>query len=70
VDGDVGANVMYRYQDGTLSREPLWDPKTGEFPCGAVVPGINDDPAQSCIGVHKRFQVGSEDCSLPYPEVK
>jgi hypothetical protein len=69
-DGDVGANVLYRYQDGTLTREPLWDPKTGGFPCGAVVPGINDDPAQSCIGVHERFRVGSEDCLLPYPEVK
>ncbi len=70
VDGDVGANVIYRYQDGTLSHQPLWDPKTGQFPCGAVVPGINDDPEQSCIGVHRRFQVGSENCRLPYPEVK
>lgn len=69
-DGDVGANVIYRYQDGTLTREPLWDRKTGEFPCGAVVPGINDDPEQSCIGVHERFRVGSEDCPLPYPDVK
>lgn len=69
-DGDVGANVIYRYQDGTLSHQPLWDQKTGEFPCGAVVPGINDDPEQSCIGVHLRFQVGSEACKLPYPEVR
>jgi hypothetical protein len=64
-DGDVGANVIYRYQDGTLTSTPLWDPRTGAFPCGAVVPGINDDPSQSCIGVHERFRVGSAECALP-----
>ncbi len=64
-DGDVGANVIYRYQDGTLTREPLWDPITGAFPCGAVVPGINDDPSQSCIGVHERLRVGNAECALP-----
>jgi hypothetical protein len=64
-DGDVGANVIYRYVDGALTREPLWDPLTGAFPCGAVVPGINDDPSQSCSGVHERLRVGSPDCALP-----
>jgi hypothetical protein len=64
-DGDVGANVVYRYQDGTLTNAPLWDPRTGAFPCGAVVPGINDDPSQSCIGVHERFRVGTAECALP-----
>ena len=64
-DGDVGANVVYRYQDGKLTSTPLWDPHTGAFPCGAVVPGINDDPSQSCIGVHERFRVGNDDCALP-----
>jgi len=64
-DGDVGANVLYRYQDGTLTAQPLWDLVTGAFPCGAVVPGINDDPSQSCIGVHERFRVNSPECALP-----
>jgi hypothetical protein len=64
-DGDIGANVLYRYQDGTLTKQPLWDPITGAFPCGAVVPGINDDPSQSCIGVHHRFRVGNAECALP-----
>lgn len=64
-DGDVGANVVYRYQDGILTSTPLWDPRTGAFPCGAVVPGINDDPSQSCIGVHERFRVGAAGCALP-----
>lgn len=66
-EGDVGANVVLRYVDGVLSGEPLWDPSSGAFPCGAVVPGINDDPSQSCSGVHERFRVGSADCALPLP---
>jgi hypothetical protein len=64
-DGDVGANIINRYQDGTLTNVPLWAPRTGAFTCGAVVPGVNDDPSQSCIGVHERFRVGTADCALP-----
>jgi hypothetical protein len=64
-DGDVGANTINRYQDGTLTNVPLWDPRIGGFTCGAVVPGVNDDPSQSCIGVHERFRVGSAGCALP-----
>jgi hypothetical protein len=66
-EGDVGARVVQRYVDGVLTDEPLWDPETGAFPCGAVVPGINDDPSQSCIGVHERLRVGSAGCALPEP---
>lgn len=65
VEGDVGANLLFRYDDGVLSRTPLWDPETGEFPCGAIVPGLNDDPSQSCSGIHERLRVGSADCALP-----
>jgi hypothetical protein len=68
VDGDVGANVVHRYVGGTLTGVPLWDARTGAFPCGATVPGVNDDPAQSCIGVHERLRVGSDDCTLPTTE--
>ncbi len=64
-DGDVGANVVYRYVDGTLTHQQLWDPVTGAFPCGAIVSGINDDPSQSCSGVHERLSVGSAECALP-----
>jgi hypothetical protein len=65
VDGDVGANVVFRSVNGLLTTEPLWDPATGAFPCGAIVAGINDDPSQSCSGVHARFRVGSAGCPLP-----
>jgi hypothetical protein len=62
---DVGAEVVYRYQDGLLTTERLWDAVTEAFPCGAIVPGLNDDPTQSCIGVHQRLQVGVGGCPPP-----
>lgn len=64
-DGDVGANVIFRTVDGVLTRERLWAARTGAFPCGAIVSGINDDPAQSCSGVQQRLRVGTPECALP-----
>jgi hypothetical protein len=61
---DVGASVVDRYQDGLLTNEPLWNATTGAFPCGAVIPGVNDDPTQSCIGVNERLHVGAAGCPL------
>ena len=54
---DIGATVLYRYRDGALTNEALWDPRTGEFPHGAVVAGINDVPGSSCFDVHQRLNV-------------
>jgi hypothetical protein len=62
---DIGANILYRYRDGQLSAEPLWDPATGAFPCGAVVPGVNDRPGSSCSDVHLRLHVAHDGCQLP-----
>ena len=62
---DIGANVLYRYQDGVLTNQPLWDPVTGRFPCGAIVPGINDVPGQSCVDVHQRLNVNTNGCPFP-----
>ncbi|MEN8184413.1 MAG: hypothetical protein ABFS46_17960, partial [Myxococcota bacterium] len=53
---DVGATILCRYEEGRLTAEPLWDPETGAFPCGAEVPGINDAP-RSCSSVHQRLAV-------------
>lgn len=62
---DIGANILYRYQDGVLTNQPLWDPSTGRFPCGAVVPGVNDVAGSSCIDVHLRLNVNSNGCPFP-----
>jgi hypothetical protein len=63
---DVGANVVNRYEDGVLNKQKLlWNPTTGAFPCGAVVPGVNDDPATSCLGVSIRLHVAAADCPMP-----
>jgi Right handed beta helix region/Protein of unknown function (DUF1565) len=62
---DVGANVLYRYQDGVLTTTPLWDPTTGEFPHGAVIAGVNDVAGQNVFDVHKRLNVNANGCQLP-----
>jgi hypothetical protein len=62
---DVGANAVGRYEGGVLTALSLWEPTSGAFPCGAVVTGLNDDPAQSCVGVHQRLHVGSMGCAIP-----
>jgi len=63
---DIGANILYRYQDGVLTGTPLWDPATGAFPCGAIVAGINDG-SPSCQNLHERLNVSTNGCPLPLP---
>ena len=61
---DIGANILYRYQGGQPTTQPLWDPATGKFPCGAVVPGINDG-AKRCTNIHERLNVNTNGCAFP-----
>jgi hypothetical protein len=63
--GDIGANVLYVYENGQLTSQPLWKPGAGNFPCGATVPGVNDLPGSSCLDVHQRLNVHTNGCSLP-----
>ena len=42
------------------------NPTTGAFPCGAVVPGINDGP-RACRNLHERLNVNTNGCRLPLP---
>lgn len=44
---DVGARVVRRSIDGTLTAEQLWN-ADGTFPCGVIVPGINDGATGTC----------------------
>ena len=62
---DIGANVLYRYQNGVLTNQPLWDAVTGEFPHGAIVAGVNDIAGSSLFDVHKRLNVNTNGCSFP-----
>jgi len=65
---DIGANIIYRYEDGILTDQKLWDQTTGQFPCGATIKGVNDDatfPNSSCVNVHKRLNVGVNGCPIP-----
>ncbi len=63
---DIGANILYRYHNRTLTDKPLWDPASGEFPHGALVEGINDLAGASLFDVHKRLNVNTNGCRLPY----
>lgn len=67
--GRIAANILYRYENGELTNEPLWVPKTGEFPHGAIVPGVNDIPGKSAFDVHRRLNVNCNNCPFPagYP---
>jgi hypothetical protein len=62
---DIGATILYRYVNGTLTNQPLWDPVTGEFPHGAIVSGVNDVPGHSLFDVHRRLNVNTNGCSFP-----
>ncbi len=61
---DVGANIVYRYQNGALTDTLLWDRSTGAFPCGAIVEGINDGD-RSCSNMHRRLNANTNGCVLP-----
>jgi hypothetical protein len=64
---DIGASIRYRYETGTLTTTPLWDPTTGSFPCGATLTGVNDEtgfPGGSCGEVHTRLGV-TAGCGRP-----
>jgi hypothetical protein len=62
---DIGANILYAYENGELTTNPLWKPGSGNFPCGVRVPGVNDLPGSSCFDVHKRLNVHTNGCALP-----
>jgi hypothetical protein len=65
---DIGANIVYKYENGTLTDTKLWNQSTGAFPCGATITGVNDDatfPDSACVNVHKRLNVGVNGCPIP-----
>ncbi|MEK7390504.1 MAG: hypothetical protein AAB036_12505 [Elusimicrobiota bacterium] len=63
---DIGATILYRYQNGQLTNLPLWNPTTGEFPHGATdLDGTNDNPGDSLFDVHHRLNVNRNGCPFP-----
>jgi hypothetical protein len=63
----IGANIVYRLEDGQVTTAKLWDQTTGAFPCGATVAGVNDASRMdaSCLGVAARLHVGAMGCPIP-----
>jgi hypothetical protein len=62
---DIGANVLYRYQNGVLTNVGLWNKTTGAFPHGALVSGLNNIAGQSLYDVHIRLNINRNGCSFP-----
>jgi hypothetical protein len=63
---DIGATILYKYENGVLTRLSLWDPSTGAFlGSGAIVAGLNDIPGSSLFDVHKRLNVNQNGCPFP-----
>lgn len=62
---DIGANILYRYENGVLTSNPLWNTVSGAFPYGAIVPGVNDISGCSLFDIHYRLHVNTNGCTLP-----
>ncbi len=66
---DIGANVLYVYQNGTLTTNKLWDPTTNTFASaylGANVPGITDVAGNSLRNIGARLHLGpANGCDYP-----
>lgn len=65
---DIGANIVYRYQNGILTNVRLWDPTTGAFPQGVLISGINTVAGKSLFDVHRRLNVNTNGCPFPTGE--
>lgn len=61
---DLGADVLYRYDNGTLTSIPLWG-DDGSFPHGAVIAGWNDTPGDSLFDINLRLKVNTSTCPFP-----
>ncbi|HVR01656.1 MAG TPA: hypothetical protein VMT47_05965 [Polyangia bacterium] len=65
--GGLGANIVFQTVGGQVTTTKLWDQTTGQFPCGAVVMGLNDATLAdvSCMGLGARMHVGAPGCPIP-----
>jgi hypothetical protein len=64
----VGAHIVNRTENGVLTGQRLWDSATGQFPCGAIVLGVNDGashPSEVCTSIHQVMHVGFNGCPIP-----
>lgn len=60
----VGADVLYRYENGSLQTTPLWADDSS-FPHGAIVSGLNDASRQSLVNLPARLAVNTANCPFP-----
>jgi hypothetical protein len=64
--GDIGATILYQYQNGSLTSTPLWT-TNGQFAAAgaATADGLNRIPGKSLSDVGTRLNVNQNSCSFP-----
>ncbi|MBI2557719.1 hypothetical protein HYW20_00185, partial [Candidatus Woesearchaeota archaeon] len=62
---DIGANILYAYQNGVLTSQKLWNTDGSFAYRGAIIPGVNDIAGSSLFDVHKRLNVNTNGCPFP-----
>jgi hypothetical protein len=62
---DIGANILYAYQGGTLTNTKLWNTDGSFASRGAIVPGLNDVAGSSLFDIQNRLNVNKNGCSFP-----
>ena len=61
----IGADIRTQSLNEAPTAMPFWNADGSWAACGAIVPGVNDEPTTSCIGVGARLHVGSGGCPVP-----
>ena len=62
----MGANIVFRYEGGASTGQPLWDPTTGApLYKGATVAGVNDVAGSSLFDIANRLNINKNGCALP-----
>jgi hypothetical protein len=62
---DIGANVLYAYENGTKTNKKLWT-RDGRFiGQGVIVAGLNDVAGQSLFDIGSRLNINQNRCSFP-----
>ena len=61
---DIGANILYAYENGVLTSNKLWNTDGSFAFSGVIVPGVNDIPG-SLFDIQNRLNINTNGCAFP-----
>jgi len=61
---NLGATILYAYENGALTTKKLWNPDGSPTFAGATVPGVNDGAA-NLKNIQNRLNINTNGCSFP-----